>query len=44
MAAARPAAGQSSSRTDRLNVYSDLNQNDEVSLMFVWFHFAARGW
>ncbi|KAK2853978.1 hypothetical protein Q5P01_006639 [Channa striata] len=29
MAAARPAAGSSTSKKDRMNVYSDLNANDE---------------
>lgn len=39
MAAAGPAAGHSSPTEERLNVYSDLNQNDKVSLMFVYFNF-----
>lgn len=37
------AAGHSSSRTDRLNVFSDLNQNEEVSVMLMYFTHAG-GW
>lgn len=33
-AAARPAAGPSTSKEDLSDVYSDLNQDEEVSLTF----------